>query len=38
MTAPDQKHIESHPPGGMKKVMGIWWDPDTEEVVLIIKD
>lgn len=30
--------IESDPPGGKKKVTGIWWDPDTEEVVLIIKD
>ncbi len=38
MTATNQKHVESHPPGGKKKVTGIWWDPDTEEIVLIIKD
>ncbi len=39
MTTQDQKSIESHPRGGnMKKVTNIWWDPDTEEIVLIIKD
>ncbi len=29
-----------HPgtPGGKRKVTGIWWDPDTEEIVIVVKD
>ncbi len=38
MTTQDQKSIESHPRAGKKKIINIWWDPETEEVVLLIKD
>ncbi len=30
--------IRSRPPAAGKRIKEIWWDPDTEEVVLIIKD
>lgn len=31
---PGRKELNSEPPSGKRKVTNIWWDPDSNEIVV----